>query len=54
MQKAAQYRVFAEQCRQLAKTMGEKHKETLLKIAEAWEKCAADAESETGLVRDHC
>jgi hypothetical protein len=53
MQRAAQYRLFAEQCRQLARTMSEQHRETLLTIAEAWETCAREAD-ERGAVRKQC
>jgi hypothetical protein len=45
MQSAAQYRVYAEECRKLAKTLKPENRETLLKIAEAWERCAADMEA---------
>ena len=46
MQNAAQYREYAEQCRQLAKSMRGANKQTLLGIAEAWDKCACEIEGE--------
>lgn len=44
MTKAAQYREYAEECKQLARTMNGDSKETLLKIAAAWENCAREAD----------
>jgi hypothetical protein len=44
MTKAAQYREYAAQCKDLAKTMEGDRKNTLLKIAAAWENCAREAE----------
>lgn len=44
MIKAAQYRVFAQECKDLAKTMSGQNRAKLLKIAEAWEKVAAEIE----------
>jgi hypothetical protein len=44
MTKAAQYRNYAEQCKDLAKTLDGERKDTLLKIAAAWETCAREAE----------
>jgi hypothetical protein len=44
MQNAAQYRVYAKECRELAKKAKGENKEKLLKIAEAWEQCAADVD----------
>ena len=41
--KAAQYRKYAEQCKDLAEKHGES-KNTLLEIAAAWEKCAREAD----------
>jgi hypothetical protein len=46
MQNAAQYREYAEQCRQLAKSMRGANKQALLGIAEAWDKCAREIEEE--------
>jgi hypothetical protein len=45
MQSAAQYRIYAEECRKLAKTLKPENRATLLKIAEAWERCAAEMEA---------
>jgi hypothetical protein len=45
MTKASQYRVFAQECKELASKMNEENKERLLKIAEAWENCAREAEA---------
>ncbi len=45
MQSAAQYRVYAQECRRLAKTLKPENRETLLKIADAWDKCADETES---------
>jgi hypothetical protein len=44
MTKAAQYREYAEQCKDVAKTLQGDRKDTLLKIAAAWEKCAREAD----------
>jgi len=44
MTKAAQYREYAEECKQLASTMNGAGKETLLKMAVAWERCAREAD----------
>ena len=38
------YRQFAADCRRLAKTMSAKDAETLLKMAEAWESRAQEAD----------
>ena len=40
MQGATQYRDYADECRKLAKKLKPEHRDTLLKIAEAWDKCA--------------
>jgi hypothetical protein len=45
MQSAAQYRAYAQECRRLAKTLKPENRETLLKIADAWDKCADEIES---------
>ena len=42
MQDAAQYRIYAEECRKLAKTLKAEHHDALMRIADAWEKCADD------------
>ena len=44
MTKAAQYRKYAEQCNDVAKTLQDERKATLLEIAAAWENCAREAE----------
>jgi hypothetical protein len=44
MTKAAQYRKYAEQCKELAGTMHGEGKKTLLEIAAAWENCAREAD----------
>lgn len=46
MTHAAQYRVFAQECRELARKMNGDNKDKLLEIAEAWENCARDAEAQ--------
>lgn len=46
MTKAAQYRVFAQECKDLAKKMSGQNREKLLKIAEAWEKVADEIEKD--------
>lgn len=50
MQDPAKLREYAEECRRLAKTAKQKDKETLLKIASAWDECANDAERRNGKV----
>ncbi len=45
MQSAAQYRAYAQECRRLAKTLKPENRETLLKIADAWDKCADEIKS---------
>jgi hypothetical protein len=44
MTKAAQYRQFAKECRELAKALTGERKEILLKMAQAWENCAREAD----------
>jgi hypothetical protein len=44
VKKAAQYREYAEQCKDLAKALHGESKNTLLKIADAWENCAREAD----------
>lgn len=44
MNDAKQYRQNAADCRRIAATMKAQDKQTLLKIAEAWERQAQDAE----------
>jgi len=48
MQSAAQYRAYAQECRRLAKTLRSENRDTLLKIADAWDKCADGIESVRG------
>ena len=45
MQSAARYRAYAQECRRLAKTLKPENRETLLKIADAWDTCAGEIES---------
>jgi hypothetical protein len=42
--KAAQYRKYAEQCKDLAKTMDGDRKNALLEMAAAWDNCAREAD----------
>jgi len=44
MQEVKTYRQYAADCRRTAKTMGKKDGETLLRIAEAWDGRAEEAE----------
>jgi hypothetical protein len=44
MKDAKTYREYAADCIRMAKLMGAKDKETLLKMAEAWEERAMEAE----------
>jgi hypothetical protein len=44
MQDAATYHRFAQECRRMARTASEKDKAVLIKIAEAWEAQAQEAE----------
>ena len=44
MEAPVRYRRYAEECRRLAKIMPEEHRLTLLELADAWTKCAEDAE----------
>jgi hypothetical protein len=41
------FRKYAQECRRLAKQMKPEHRPTLLEIAEAWERCAEEADSST-------
>ena len=52
MQSAAQYRAYAQECRRLSKTLKPENRETLLKIADAWDKCADEIESRSVSVSD--
>jgi hypothetical protein len=44
MQEANKYRQYAADCRRLAKTMNDKDGKVLLKMAEAWDGRAGEAE----------
>ena len=45
MQSAAQYRTYADECRKLAQKLKPEHRDTLMKIADAWDKCAAEVDA---------
>jgi hypothetical protein len=45
MKSAKEYREYAADCRRIAQTMKGEDKEKLMKIAEAWEKSAQEADS---------
>jgi len=45
MQSATQYRNYADECRKLAQKLKPEHRETLIKIAESWDKCADEVEA---------
>jgi hypothetical protein len=47
MRDPTMFRKYAEECRNLARTMPQ-HKETLLQMADAWMACAEAAEKEFG------
>ena len=42
------FRRYAEDCRRLANIMKPEHSATLLEIADAWDRCAEEAEREIG------
>jgi hypothetical protein len=44
METGAKYREYAEECKSLAERAAPKDKSVLLEIADAWEKCAIEAE----------
>jgi len=44
MQSPVEYRRYAEECVRMAKEGPAQHSATLLKIAEAWQQCALEAE----------
>jgi hypothetical protein len=44
MQNPDKFREYAEQCKRMARNASEKDRAALLEIAEAWLKCAAEAE----------
>jgi hypothetical protein len=45
LQSAAQYRTYAQECRKLAEKLKPEHRETLMKIADAWDKCADEVDA---------
>jgi len=45
MQSAAQYRTYAQESRKLAQKLKPEHRDTLIVIAEAWDKCADEVEA---------
>jgi hypothetical protein len=45
MQSAAQYRAYADECRKLAQKLKPEHRETLIEIADAWDRCANEVEA---------
>jgi hypothetical protein len=47
-----EFRRFAEDCRRLARSMKPEHQATLLEIADAWDRCAQEAEREAGMNED--
>lgn len=47
MKDAKTYREYAADCIRMAKLMGTKDKETLLKMAEAWEERAREADRQS-------
>jgi hypothetical protein len=44
MRDPAKFRTYAAECRRLADTMPAEHRGTLIKMADAWMKCAHEAE----------
>jgi hypothetical protein len=48
MKDVIKFREYAEDCRRLAKSMKTEHEATLLEIADAWDKCADEAERQAG------
>jgi hypothetical protein len=44
MKQVMKFRRYAEDCRRLAKSMKPEHQATLLEIADAWDRCAEEAE----------
>jgi len=44
MSDSTTFRKYAQECRRLAEQMKPEHRATLLEIAEAWNRCAEDAE----------
>ena len=52
MQDSKTYREYAEDCRRLARTMSDRDKATLLKMAEAWDGRADEVERREAKTRD--
>jgi hypothetical protein len=48
MRDVIKFREYAEDCRRLAKSMKAEHQSTLLKIADAWDQVAEEAEQRAG------
>jgi hypothetical protein len=48
MQSAAQYRTYAGECRKLAQKLKPEHRDTLIRIADAWDKCADEIAHKSG------
>jgi len=44
MQSPSRYRQYAEDCERIAREGAPQHRAVLLEIAEAWRRCAEDAE----------
>jgi len=44
MRDSITFRKYAQECRRLAKQMKPEHRATLLEIADAWSRCAEEAE----------
>jgi len=44
MQNPTKFKEFAEDCKRLAKTAATEHKTILLQMADAWQRCAEEAE----------
>jgi hypothetical protein len=53
MQSAAQYRTYADECRKLAQKLKREHRDTLMKIADAWDKCADEIAHKSGDDAEH-
>jgi hypothetical protein len=48
MQSATQYRIYAAECRRLAQKLKPEHRDTLTKIADAWDRCADEIAHKSG------
>jgi len=53
MLEAGTYRQYAGDCRRIAQSMNGKDRETLLRIAEAWEQRAREAERKDDRMDEH-